>query len=325
MIISLTGFMGCGKSSVGKLLASLLSCSFTDLDTYIEKREGRTIPEIFATDGEALFRQIERQALYEAVSAGHPDFPGGEHLLVLSLGGGTLTTPECAELVKNRTFCIYLRASADTLVHNLENDFERRPMLGPSGADTGKLRARIGQLMEQREKTYKDTARYIMDIDGRTFNDVASEIAAVLGNMAPQQKDAGRQRKTVMDPLRKKEVALTPEEAVRQWCIRELLHGRMKVPMHMMMSETGFRLGSKQFRADILVYDRKAEPLAVVECKRPETDLDRDVLEQAVRYNMVLSVKYIIITNGTSTIIFRKGPDGYRPEQSAPEYEEMLK
>lgn len=118
---------------------------------------------------------------------------------------------------------------------------------------------------------------------------------------------------------------MTPEEAVRQWCISELLHGQMKIPVHMMMSETGFKLGGKQFRADILVYDREAKPLAVVECKRPETSLDRKVLEQAVRYNMVLSVKYIIITNGTRTVIFRKGPGGYMPEQSAPDYEEMLK
>ena len=59
----------------------------------------------------------------------------------------------------------------------------------------------------------------------------------------------------VWDPLRKKEVALTPEERVRQWCIG-VLKEQMKVPEHMMMSEAGFKLGEKQFRADILVYDR---------------------------------------------------------------------
>ena len=57
---------------------------------------------------------------------------------------------------------------------------------------------------------------------------------------------------TIWDPLRKKDVALTPEERVRQWFIG-VLAGEMAVPMHMMMSETGFRLGDKQFRADILV------------------------------------------------------------------------
>ena len=110
---------------------------------------------------------------------------------------------------------------------------------------------------------------------------------------------------TVWDPLRKKEVALTPEERVRQWCINVLVQ-QMHVPMHMMMSEAGFKLGEKQYRADILVYDRKAQPLMVVECKRPEVELTQEVLDQAIRYNMVLNVRYMIITNGTKTFICQK-------------------
>ena len=62
-------------------------------------------------------------------------------------------------------------------------------------------------------------------------------------------------RMVIWDPLRRKEVALTPEEKVRQWCIG-VLADRCKVPMHMMMSEAGFKLGDKMFRADIIVYDR---------------------------------------------------------------------
>lgn len=132
---------------------------------------------------------------------------------------------------------------------------------------------------------------------------------------------------TIWDPLRKKEVALTPEEKVRQWCIG-VLAGQMGVPMHMMMSEVGFRLGGKQFRSDILVYDRQARPLAVVECKRPEVVLNQVVLDQAIRYNMVLDVKYMIITNGTSTYICRRTEtDGQRKYvfiDKVPTYNEML-
>lgn len=139
---------------------------------------------------------------------------------------------------------------------------------------------------------------------------------------------------TIWDPLRKKEVALTPEEEVRQWFIG-MLHDRMAVPMHMMMSETAFRLGAKLFRADILVYDRKCSPLAVVECKRPETEIGMEVLDQAVRYNMVLDVRYIIITNGRKTVICRKSPghagDADRGKDTSyefishvPSYTEML-
>lgn len=129
---------------------------------------------------------------------------------------------------------------------------------------------------------------------------------------------------TIWDPLRKKEVALTPEENVRQWFIG-ILKDMMHVPVQMMMSETAFRLGDKTFRADILIYDRKAAPLAVVECKRPEVDIDSTVLDQTIRYNMVLNVKYIIITNGNRTVICRKcGGNRYEFIGHAPSYTEML-
>lgn len=129
---------------------------------------------------------------------------------------------------------------------------------------------------------------------------------------------------TIWDPLRKKEVALTPEERVRQWCVG-VLNGDFGVPMHMMMSEAGFRLGDKQFRADILVYDRCARPVLVVECKRPEVELTAEVLDQAIRYNMVLNVKYMIITNGAGTYVFRKEEGRFTAVGTLPRYEEMIK
>ncbi|MBR1959102.1 MAG: type I restriction enzyme HsdR N-terminal domain-containing protein [Bacteroidales bacterium] len=130
-------------------------------------------------------------------------------------------------------------------------------------------------------------------------------------------------RKTIWDPLRKKEVALTPEERVRQWCIG-VLAGQMQVPMHLMMSEAGFKLGGKQFRADIIVYDRNVQPLMVVECKRPEVELTQYVLDQAIRYNMVLDVRYMIITNGTRTFICRRQGEGFTFMDTVPTYNEMV-
>ena len=133
--------------------------------------------------------------------------------------------------------------------------------------------------------------------------------------------------RTVFDPLRRKEVALTPEEEVRQWCIK-LLSENLGVPLHMMMSEAGFKLGGKQFRADILVYDRQAHPLAVVECKRPEVEMSREVLDQAIRYNMVLNVRFMIITNGRQTFACRRveedGNVRYVFIEKVPSYEEMI-
>ena len=131
-------------------------------------------------------------------------------------------------------------------------------------------------------------------------------------------------RQTIWDPLRKKEVARTPEEVVRQWCIN-VLATRLQVPLHMMMSEVGFRLGDKQFRADIIVYDRSAKPLVVVECKRPEVELTQEVLDQAVRYNMVLDVKYMIITNGTKTYMCGREGERYVFMTRFPVYSAMLR
>lgn len=127
----------------------------------------------------------------------------------------------------------------------------------------------------------------------------------------------------IWDPLRKKQVSLTPEENVRQWCIKTL-NNQMKVPYHMMMSEVAIKLGDKQLRADIVVYDRSLKPVLVVECKRPDVKIDRDVLDQAICYNMVLDVKYILITNGSSSFLFRKGEKGFVLSDDYPEYEEIL-
>ena len=133
------------------------------------------------------------------------------------------------------------------------------------------------------------------------------------------------ERQTIWDPLRKKQVALTPEERVRQWFIG-ILSKDCAVPVHMMMSEVSIKLGSKPWRADILVWDREQKPLAVIECKRPETALDRTVLEQAVRYNMALGVRCIVITNGTATFVATRGGDGgFNFSGRMPVYEEMLK
>ena len=236
--------MGCGKSSVGRRLSELLCCRFMDLDSVIEAREGRSIPEIFASDGEAAFRNIEKTVLSYIISANterliaplapshfvgpgrsccrrllaakvhwticpvaHDPYAGvrkcqfrktatpqlpaeiitdnnssqetadcpntnaPEEMLVLALGGGTVMTPECAELVHGNTLCIYLKASLETLVAHLESEVSRRPLL--SGTS---LRERISELMALRSSTYEKTAHVIIDTDGRSIDSIAQEI-----------------------------------------------------------------------------------------------------------------------------------------------------
>ena len=176
--ISLIGFMGCGKSSVGKILATLLpECRLIDLDTYIEEKQGKDIPEIFNEYGEAAFRRMEREALEEIFS--DPSRPR----TILSLGGGTVTSESCRQLIRWHTDCFYLRATTGTLLSNLEGHSEGRPMLSsalppsteiPNEKDG--LRQRIESLMRTRSPQYLATAHHIIDIDGQTFAQIATLI-----------------------------------------------------------------------------------------------------------------------------------------------------
>lgn len=129
----------------------------------------------------------------------------------------------------------------------------------------------------------------------------------------------------IYDPLRKKDVALTPEENVRQWFIDRLLTSA-GVPKHQMMSEVQLRYGAgKIWRADIVVYGRGGVPLAIVECKRPDVEITKNVLEQALRYSLVLKVPFLFLTNGHLTYICRRNGETYEFLDKAPMYEEMLK
>ena len=78
------------------------------------------------------------------------------------------------------------------------------------------------------------------------------------------------------------------------------------------------------YRADIVVYDRQARPLLVAECKRPEVELTQEVVDQAIRYNNALDVRYIVITNGLKTFMFERGSDGFVFVEKAPLWEDML-
>ena len=129
--------------------------------------------------------------------------------------------------------------------------------------------------------------------------------------------------KQIWDPLRKKDVALTPEEQVRQWFIG-VLRDDLHVPEHMMGSEVSFEFGKKQYRADIVVFSRSGRPLAVVECKRPEVEISSEVVRQAMRYNAVLDVKFIFLTNGNNTYIYGREGERFVPLCAAPSFEEML-
>jgi predicted type IV restriction endonuclease len=101
----------------------------------------------------------------------------------------------------------------------------------------------------------------------------------------------------VFDPVRKRYVALTPEEWVRQHAIRYLTLEK-GVPLTLMKVESEIELFNTRKRFDIAVFDRNGRALMVVECKAPSVLITQDVLDQAVRYNMSLQVEYLLLTNG---------------------------
>ena len=160
MLITLTGFMGSGKTTVGRILADALGCPFLDLDDSIVKKTGKSIPDIFAQDGEPAFRQLEARLLRQTVEK------YGESTAVLSLGGGAILAPASATLVHEKTVCIYLRATLDTLLERLAGESAGRPL-----AD-----ACLAERLAAREPLYEKTAHAIIDTDGLSPEEVSDEI-----------------------------------------------------------------------------------------------------------------------------------------------------
>lgn len=160
----LTGFMGAGKSSVGRFLADRLGCRFIDLDSEIEAHEGRSINEIFAKDGEAAFRNMESACLERVLGLG---------AAVIATGGGAVNADANRRLMRASGVVVNLTASFDRIVERLSG-VTNRPLY--AGDDAAK---RAKALLEQREQFYND-ADIRIDTDGKSVEDVSAEILEYL-------------------------------------------------------------------------------------------------------------------------------------------------
>ena len=160
MTISLTGFMGCGKSSTGRALAERLGARFVDLDAEIVARTGRSIPDIFREGGEAAFRAAELETLQDVLEG--MDAAGDT---VLALGGGTLTVPAARELILSRTECVWLRTRLETVRERLGGADASRPLFADAEA-----------LFAARAPIYA-RAPHAVDTDGLSPGEVAELIA----------------------------------------------------------------------------------------------------------------------------------------------------
>lgn len=127
----------------------------------------------------------------------------------------------------------------------------------------------------------------------------------------------------VFDPIRKKFVKLTPEEQVRQHVLKVLTRCQGYPETHLAV-EYGFKYNNLQYRADVVVFNRALQPRLLVECKAPSVKLTMDVIDQVVRYNYVLDVPYILITNGELFYLCKRDIQGdYLQQSRMPSFDEL--
>lgn len=166
----LTGFMGSGKTTVGGLLAQRLGWRFADLDAFISRRERLSVPEIFATHGEAVFRSLEVNALRELLA---------QPKLVISLGGGAPETPSLRDLLSSalRTAVIHLHAPFEILYERCVADAGdprsvARPLL--------RERAEAAERYERRMEIYAAVAQHRAEVAWRTPPEIVEDILSTL-------------------------------------------------------------------------------------------------------------------------------------------------
>lgn len=161
--VVLLGFMGAGKSAVGAALARELGWVHLDLDREIERREGRSIADIFAADGEPAFRGMER----EFVEGGHP-----AERTVIACGGGLVIQPGMLEALQKRGVVICLHATVETILRRTAGN-RTRPLLNVEDPE-----ARIRRLYAERDPIYRRSGSVILT-DNRPQIDVVQHVLRV--------------------------------------------------------------------------------------------------------------------------------------------------
>ncbi|HPR84696.1 MAG TPA: shikimate kinase [Prolixibacteraceae bacterium] len=150
MRIFLIGFMGCGKSTMGRSLASMLNLTFIDLDTFIEGKYFKTVPQIFAEEGESEFRKKEHKALEEVALFDD---------VIVATGGGAPCFFDNVEVMNNAGYCIFLDVATESLVKRLIHSKTERPLI--KGKSPDELKTFIDALMQKRRPFY-EKAKYIL-------------------------------------------------------------------------------------------------------------------------------------------------------------------
>lgn len=164
MKIFLLGYMGSGKSTIGKRLAEKLKMSFIDFDSYIEKETGRSIAEIFENDREEQFRQLEHDYLKKIIDMDN---------IVVSLGGGTPCYHNNIELINKNGISVFLLVSAEKLVQRLMKVKNKRPLI--RNLNEKELRPFIEANLEERIPIYQK-AHHIISTENLSAEQVTEQI-----------------------------------------------------------------------------------------------------------------------------------------------------
>jgi len=167
--IFITGFMGSGKSTIGKLLARQLNYKFLDSDDEIESKYDKSVKQIFADEGEAWFRNIEELVIKELVLLPGP--------LVISLGGGALMSKKNQMTIASNGLLVYIKSSPEQIFLRIRHS-RRRPLLSNDGAplDNNNYLDKITRLLNQREPGY-NTAQLIFNRDPYEKEECAKQLA----------------------------------------------------------------------------------------------------------------------------------------------------
>ena len=172
MNVILIGYMGSGKSSVGRKLSEVLQYDYLDLDDYIQQQEGKTITEIFKNRGEIYFRKVESKYLNELISS--------KDNTIISLGGGTPCYGNNMEAIKNSndTISIYLKTSIAILSDRLFLEKDKRPLISHL-EDKDELIEFIGKHLFERS-AYYNQSDIIINTDQKSLEEVVEAIVARL-------------------------------------------------------------------------------------------------------------------------------------------------
>jgi len=165
--IALIGFMGTGKTAVGKLLAGRLGKEFIELDAFIEKKAGKTIPEIFARDGEIAFRELEIEVTKDVAERENA---------VMACGGGVVLNQINIDRLRVHSVIVYLTASPEAILERTASDRDERPLLVAEDKT-----AKVKSLLEFRRPFYERAADITVDTSGLEVPGVVEQIIARLG------------------------------------------------------------------------------------------------------------------------------------------------